>query len=148
MPPARRPRQSARRARARYSPRPPHFGLRSLPRRDSARARVATGRWCSNRSSRWRRAASRISARVPNPAWPPTVSAASSSLGLPYQQALSRSIGPLAEDADQERNECCNQKAVETVHQSSVTGDQAARILGAETPLDRGFEQVASLGKD
>src|SRR5271170_5502587 len=69
-------------------------------------------------------------------------------LGLPYQQALGRSIGPLPQDADQERDERCNQKAVETVHQSSVTGDQAARILGAETPLDRGFEQVASLGKD
>jgi hypothetical protein len=54
----------------------------------------------------------------------------------------------LPEDADQERHERRNQKAIETVHQSSVTGDQAARILGAETPFDRGFEQVASLGKD
>ena len=54
----------------------------------------------------------------------------------------------MPEDADQERDERRNQKAVETVHQSSVTGDQAAGILGAETPLDRGFEQVASLGKD
>jgi len=69
-------------------------------------------------------------------------------IGLPYQQALGRSIGPLPEDADQKGYDCCNQKAVETIHQSSVTGYQAARILGAETPLDRGFEQIASLGKD
>jgi hypothetical protein len=69
-------------------------------------------------------------------------------LALPYQQALGRSIGPLPEEADQERNQRRNQKAIETVHQSSVTGDQAAGILGAETPLHRGFEQIASLGKD
>src|SRR3984957_21000122 len=69
-------------------------------------------------------------------------------MGLPYQQALTRCIGPLPEDADQKRDERRKQKAVETIHQSSVTGYQAARILGAETPLDRGFEQVASLGKD
>src|SRR5579862_2796888 len=68
--------------------------------------------------------------------------------GLPYQQAAGRSIGPLPKQADQERNQRCDQKAVETVHQSSVTGDQAARILGAKTPFDRGFEQVASLGED
>ena len=50
------PRQSARRVRAPAAPARRRCGLRSPPPRDSARARVATDRWCSNRSSRWRQA--------------------------------------------------------------------------------------------
>ena len=39
-------------------------------------------------------------------------------------------------------------KRVEPVHQPAVAGNEAARILDAETALERGFEQVAKLGDD
>ena len=35
---------------------------------------------------------------------------------------------------------------VEPIHQAAVAGDEAARILNAETPFDSGFEQVAEFG--
>ena len=37
---------------------------------------------------------------------------------------------------------------VQPVHHPAVAGNEAARILDAETPLERGFEQVAKLGHD
>ena len=41
-----------------------------------------------------------------------------------------------------------DQEAVETIHQSAMAGNELARVLGAETPLDRGLEQVAGLRND
>jgi len=98
----------------------------------------------------WRRATSpfRHARQI---AWPATVSAALCSLGSPYlayhtSKPWAGASGPCRRMPIRSATSAATRKRRD-VHQSSVTGDQAARILGAETPLDRGFEQVASLGK-
>ena len=55
---------------------------------------------------------------------------------------------PLTNDADEERGKGGDQEPVEAIHQSAMAGNEMARILRAETPLDRGFEQVAGLRQD
>src|ERR1700684_387474 len=39
-------------------------------------------------------------------------------------------------------------EAVEAVHQPAMAGNEVARILDAETPLYRGLQEIAKLGRD
>ena len=51
-------------------------------------------------------------------------------------------------DTDEERGKSGNDETIEPIHQSAMTGDEMARILRAEAPLDRGLKQVAGLRQD
>src|SRR5208282_3333828 len=52
------------------------------------------------------------------------------------------------QNRDRRGEERCRGERVESIHQSAVAGNEAARILDAETPLERRFEQIAKLGHD
>src|SRR5271169_1272331 len=69
-------------------------------------------------------------------------------LWSPLKQSACHIAALGMQNGDQSGEEGCCGEGVEPIHQSAVAGNEAARILDAETPLERGFEQIAKLGHD
>src|ERR1700687_5783952 len=66
-------------------------------------------------------------------------------IASPHQKAARRRGQPTTYDAENRRSRGRGQKAVETVHQTSMSGDDVTCVLHTESPFDRGFAQVPPL---
>src|SRR5690242_14801342 len=60
----------------------------------------------------------------------------------PHQQSARRRLEAAAHKPDQSGDDRRRRKTVEAVHQAPVTGNELARILGAEAALQHRFEDV------
>src|SRR5712691_11011181 len=63
----------------------------------------------------------------------------------PHQQSARGSREPAARDCDHCRDHGGRHEAIEAVHDAAMAGNDMARVLDAEPPFDRRFEQVAGL---
>ena len=70
---------------------------------------------------------------------PAAISSASST--LPYQQAACRCSNPMVNRADDEGSQSGEDESIEPIHQPSMPGDEMTGVLGAEAPLDGGFQR-------
>src|SRR5262245_54869568 len=64
----------------------------------------------------------------------------------PYEKPARRRIEPAAHNANKRRRDHRGQIAIEPIHQPAMPRQDAAGILGVEVALERGFDQVTSLG--
>jgi hypothetical protein len=51
------------------------------------------------------------------------------------------------EDSNQRGRQSGDQKTVQSIHHATMTRNEIACVLGAETPFHGGFEQVSALRK-
>src|SRR5205823_2171817 len=58
----------------------------------------------------------------------------------PYQQTTPRRLEAATRQADQRRHGAGCDETVEPVHQPAMAGNEMARILGAESALEKRFE--------
>src|SRR4249920_2572476 len=66
-------------------------------------------------------------------------------MSSPNHKSAAGAIHAAPQNAENGRHNHGGNEPVETIHETAMAGDQMARILDAETPLDRGFEEVAEL---
>src|SRR5690242_17193099 len=64
---------------------------------------------------------------------------------LPHQQAARRGVQAAAGDADGRCDRDRSHEAVEPVHHAAMSGNDMARVLDAEPPLDCRLQKVAGL---
>ena len=67
---------------------------------------------------------------------------------LPCQKTPSGRSQPLAHNANHNRRQGRDQKAVETIHHAAMARNEPACVLRAKSPLNGGLEQVAALRND
>src|SRR5262245_10296509 len=68
--------------------------------------------------------------------------------GSPYQQAARRMRDTVVRDPDDQRGRKRRDETVQPIHQTAMTGNDVARVLGAEVALDGGLQKIARLRHD
>src|SRR5947208_877862 len=63
----------------------------------------------------------------------------------PYQDPAGRTADAAAQRADDHGRQHRRREAVETIHNSSMAGQDVARVLGPEPTLDGRFQEIAEL---
>src|SRR6202012_4896624 len=64
-------------------------------------------------------------------------------IASPNHKTASDAIGAAAEKAENRRHDDGCNKSVQAVQEAAMAGNDVARILHAEPPLHRGFEEIA-----